>query len=181
MQNGVADATWIYSFCSITDPTYMHKYIIIHMIYKRMYHFTSSLWSGWSLGSISNNRQDNQQAITTLGSHSGVSVRRASGQDSCSEEPGCLVAPELRKWRAGSAARHDHRFVAGYSQREREFAYQIPRFKQTNVFSFICWYIGNMPCVFLRTKAFKFQELQRTSLGDLSTVSFRAFLQTQRF
>ena len=35
-----------------------------------------------------------------LGSHSGVSVRRASGQDSCSEEPGRLAAPQLRKWRA---------------------------------------------------------------------------------
>ena len=64
---------------------------------------------------------------TTLGSHSGVSVRRASGQDSCSEEPGRLAAPQLRKWRAGSVARHDHRFVAGCSRREREFAYQIPR------------------------------------------------------
>ena len=32
----------------------------------------------------------------------------------------------LRKWRAGSAGRHDRRFVAGYSRREREFAYQIP-------------------------------------------------------
>ena len=34
------------------------------------------------------------------GSHSGVSVRRASGQDSCSEEPGRLATPQLRNWRA---------------------------------------------------------------------------------
>ena len=84
--------------------------------------------------------------INTMGSHSGVSVRRVSGQDSCSEEPGRLAAPQLRKWRAGSAARHDHGFVAEYSRREREFAYQIPRFNYTNVLNFICWYIGNMPC-----------------------------------
>ena len=38
--------------------------------------------------------------IVTLGSHSGVSVRRASGQDSCSEEPGRLATPQLRNWRA---------------------------------------------------------------------------------
>ena len=65
---------------------------------------------------------------STLGSHSGVSVCLTSGQDSCSEEPGRLAAPQLRKWRAGSAARHDRRFVAGYPQREVEFASQIPRF-----------------------------------------------------
>ena len=33
----------------------------------------------------------------TLASHSGVSVRRASGHDSCNEEPGRLAAPQLRK------------------------------------------------------------------------------------
>ena len=66
--------------------------------------------------------------VYTLGCHSGVSVRRASGQDSCSEEPGRLAVPQLRKWRAGSAARHYPHFVAGYSLREREFAYQSPRF-----------------------------------------------------
>ena len=64
----------------------------------------------------------------TLGSHSGVSMRRASGQDSCSEELGRLAVPRQRKWRAGCAARYDRRFVAVYSQRERGFAYQIPRF-----------------------------------------------------
>ena len=64
----------------------------------------------------------------TLGSHSGVSVCRASGQDCCSEEPGRLAVPQLRKRRAGSAVRHDRRFVAGYSRREREFAYQLPWF-----------------------------------------------------
>ena len=41
--------------------------------------------------------------VYTLGSHSGVLVRRASGQNSCSEESGRLAAPQLRKWRAGSA------------------------------------------------------------------------------
>ena len=66
--------------------------------------------------------------IYTLGRHSGVSVRHVSGQDSCNEEHGHLAAPQLRKWRAGSAARHDRRFVAGYSRREREFAFQTPRF-----------------------------------------------------
>ena len=40
----------------------------------------------------------------TLGRHSGVSVRRASGHDSCSEKPRRLAAPQLMKWRAGSAA-----------------------------------------------------------------------------
>ena len=52
-------------------------------------------------------------------------MRRASGQDSCSQEPGRLTAPQLRKCRAGSAARHERRFVAGYSRRERGFAYQF--------------------------------------------------------
>ena len=66
--------------------------------------------------------------LCTLSSHSGVSVRRASGQDSCSEEPGRLAAPQLWKWRAGSAARHGCRFVAGYHRGERLFAYQINRF-----------------------------------------------------
>ena len=66
--------------------------------------------------------------VMTLGSHSGVSVCLASGQDSCSGEPGRLAAPQLRKWRAGSAARHDRRFVTGYPRREGEFASQIPRF-----------------------------------------------------
>ena len=82
----------------------------------------------------------------TLGSHSGVSVRRASGQDSCSEELGRLAVPQQRKWRAGCAARHNRRFVAVYSRREREFAYQIPRFIYNDVLSFTSWYIGNMPC-----------------------------------
>ena len=68
----------------------------------------------------------NTPRAITLGSHSGVSVRLAIGQDSCSEEPGRLAAPQLRKWRAGSAARQDHRFVAGYPHREGEFAYPIP-------------------------------------------------------
>ena len=77
---------------------------------------------------ITKNRAKISSLNFTLGSHSGVSVRRASGQDSCSEELGRLAVPQQRKWRAGSAARHDRRFVAVYSRREREFAYQIPRF-----------------------------------------------------
>ena len=40
----------------------------------------------------------------------------------CSLAPRRLAVPQLRKWRAGSAARHDRRSVAGYSRREREFA-----------------------------------------------------------
>ena len=82
----------------------------------------------------------------TLGSHSGVSVCLVSGQDSCSEEPGRLAVPQLRKWRAGSAARHCRRFVAGYPRREGEFAYQIPRFNQNNVLSFTSCYVANMSC-----------------------------------
>ena len=70
----------------------------------------------------------------------------ASGQDSCSEKPGCLAAPQLRNWRTGCAARHDRHFVAGYPRRERKFAYQINRFDKNNVLSFSNWYVGNMPC-----------------------------------
>ena len=80
------------------------------------------------------------------GYHSGVSVRLASGQDSCSEELGRLAVPQLRKWQAGSVARHDRRFVARYPRREREFANQIPRFSYNNILSFTCWYVRNMPC-----------------------------------
>ena len=64
----------------------------------------------------------------TLGSHSGVSVCLGNGQDFCSDEPGRLAAPQLRKWQVGSAARHDRRFVAGYPRRQGEFVYQITRF-----------------------------------------------------
>ena len=78
--------------------------------------------------------------------HHGVWVHLASGQDSCSEEPGRLAVSQLWKWRTGSATRHDRRFVAGYPRREREFAYQIPRFSENHVFTFTSWYIGNMSC-----------------------------------
>ena len=91
---------------------YQELYTILHKILFRVSHIYIYIYCN--------------ELYITLGSHSGVSVRRASGQDSCSEEPGRLAAPQLRKW--NSAARHDHRFVAGHSRREREFAYQIPRF-----------------------------------------------------
>ena len=117
----------------------------------------------------------------TLGSHSGVSVRRASRQDSCSEEPGRLAVPQLRKWRSGSATQHYRRFVAGYSLREREFRYQIPRFNYNNVLSFTSWYIGNMPCAsFYERKLLNFKNCADHRLGALSRVNIWAFLQTRR-
>ena len=114
-----------------------------------------------------------------LGCHSCVSVRLASGQDSSSEEPGRLAVPQLRKRRTCSVARHDRCFVTGYLRKVGKFTYQIPRFIWNNVLCFISWYVGNMPCASL-TKAFKFQELCRPSLGALSRVCIRVFLQTLR-
>ena len=84
--------------------------------------FLSSVWYCTHCGLHGESIVQNQLPYNTLDSHSGVSVCRASGQNSCSEEAGRLAVPQLRKWRAGSAARHDSRFVAGYSRREREFA-----------------------------------------------------------
>ena len=96
--------------------------------------------------------------LHTLGSHSGVSVCMASGQDSCNEEHGHLAAPQLRKWRAGSAARHDRCFVAWYARRERGFTYQIPRFSWNNVLSSTSCYIGEMPCAsFYERKLWNFK------------------------
>ena len=105
-------------------------------------------WGPASSGVLERMAEHSHSALGmyTLGSHSGVSVHPVKGQDSCNEEPGRLAAPQLRNWRAGSAARHECRFVAGCHWGERLFVYNIPRFNWNNVLRFTSWYIGNMPC-----------------------------------
>ena len=78
--------------------------------------------------------------------------------------PATIMAGGYTMW--GTTARHDRRFVAGYSRREREFVYQTPQFSLSNVLSFTGWYIRNMPCAsFYEWKLLNFKNCADHRMG----------------
>ena len=70
---------------------------IYRLYIKKYLNHTRDVGGGGGGGGVSN--MITIGGYITLGRHSGVSVRRASGQDSCSEKPRRLAAPQLMKWR----------------------------------------------------------------------------------
>ena len=101
--------------------------------------------------------------FTTLGSHSCVSVRQASGQDSCSEELGRLAVPQQRKWRAGLCRPAWSPFCCSIFPERKGVCLSDTLIYLQRCIKFP-WlvYRKHALCQFLRTKAFKLQELCRS-------------------